>query len=90
MTKAVCGTTAITDPQMLQTVLYPSPTLDLIHIPVEGRKTVVLYNSDGELVRKIVTEASTISIADMAAGVYLLSIEDASGDSIISERVVKE
>ena len=74
------GTTGI-DNDIVQTkaAVYPNPVASELHVdlPFSGMKTrISLYSTAGAMVKSITTNATsnTISVADLAEGVYILEV----------------
>lgn len=70
------GTTSSIDiNQSINLLIYPNPTSDIVEIQaVEPIKQVVLYSTDGKLIRK--SESKTnVSLRGLIDGVYILVVE---------------
>ncbi len=84
-------TTGIADEQASASIAaFPNPAQDMITIPIKGTKQIVFANLSGRICKSLVTEEKSISISDLAAGNYILSIFDHSGQRLTSELVTKD
>ncbi len=59
--------------------LYPNPVQESLHIVSENRiKSIDIYDIHGNLVKKFVEDCSTVNMADLATGLYLVRVNFAS------------
>ena len=70
--------------------LYPNPTRDILNIPIDGIKKITLTNLNGQIIQTSKTEKTTISLASLPAGAYLVSIYDINDVLIKSQQIVKQ
>lgn len=70
--------------------IYPNPAVDIINIEVSGNLnySVSLYDLQGQLLANDMN-ATTISVASLPNGVYLLEIRNLESPGRIVERIVK-
>lgn len=69
---------------------YPNPTKGLCYISFEDENfTVNLYDMTG---RRVVSKMNekTLDLSEIDVGIYLFEIEDASGKTVYSEKLIKE
>lgn len=59
---------------MERPLIYPNPSNNLITVPIEGIKTIIITNSKGKTVKSFSTEQTTLSLSDLAAGQYFITI----------------
>jgi hypothetical protein len=64
------------DPKL---IVFPNPTTDRITIPLSGFKTIVITDLSGKMVKSITTDQNELSLSDLAAGQYELSILTSQG-----------
>lgn len=69
--------------------IYPNPTTDLLNIPLEGTKTIILSAVSGKIVKSITTDQQTISLSDIAAGQYVLTVLSNNNEIITTQKIVK-
>lgn len=67
--------------------IYPNPTHDLLNIVCDNIESVSIYSIEGKLLSKHFT--NKIDISGYSAGVYLLKIEDISGQTETA-RIIKK
>ena len=78
-------TLAVTNVKKADVAVYPNPTTDYLYWSV-GKADVKVYNLAGNCV-KVATDADCISLADLTAGTYIVTV--ATDDSVSTVRVVK-
>ncbi|MCW3126627.1 MAG: hypothetical protein JWO03_2285 [Bacteroidetes bacterium] len=89
VTKA-CAT-GISDPKPLKSIgVYPNPGYDIVTVPIEGIKQIVLTDLGGRICKSINTTEKMISISELAAGDYVLSVFDHSGVLMGSAKITKD
>lgn len=68
--------TALTEPALPSLAIHPVPALDLITVSGAdvNNRPVRIFSSTGQLVRSGMVSASTVAIADLEPGVYLLEV----------------
>jgi hypothetical protein len=77
-------------------VVYPNPIDNIITIGIENYKnellTAIITNSSGQIINKklISTNVTTMNTSNMMKGIYILSIEDRNGNSVSSNKIIKE
>ena len=69
-------TTALNEPALPSLAIHPVPALDLITVSGAdvNNRPVRIFSSTGQLVRSGMVSASTVAIADLEPGVYLLEV----------------
>ncbi len=71
------------------TKLFPNPVRDelTIHYVHEGLKDLLIYNASGQFAgarqMNFVANSATISLVDLAPGVYILRITESDGDAVV-------
>jgi len=64
--------------------IYPNPADDVLIIKSDIEyQSVIIYDHIGNLVSRILTNESRINVADLPAGVYLISIQNEQGISSV-------
>jgi uncharacterized protein YjdB len=69
--------------------VYPNPSADVVHIGAPFAVSVELKSIDGRTVIARGAATSTVDLADVSTGVYLLLIFDVNGTLIKTEKVTK-
>lgn len=84
-------TTGIKDADNIKTQIhiYPNPSISFINISSPVKVDVIITTLEGRTLGAY-KNAKTISIKDLAAGIYLMRISDASGVFIKAEKFIKE
>lgn len=72
-----------------QVSVYPNPAQDVLYIKSPVAVGVTLAAIDGRIIREV-AECRTITIRDLAKGIYLLKIKDREGYVIKTEKIVKQ
>ncbi len=78
----------------LLTKIYPNPVRDelTIHFAHEGTKDLLIYNAAGQSFGarqlQFIANVATVSLADLAPGVYILRISGRDGDAVV-HKIVK-
>lgn len=86
----VNSTTGITDNEAVDQVLvYPNPTNDRITIPVTGNKTIRLSDLNGKILKSLTTDQQVISLIDIPAGQYLITVFTNKNEIITTQRILK-
>ncbi len=84
------STTSIQENKLLDNIfLFPNPTTNFITIPMEGRKTIVLTDLNGKIVQKIETDKQTISLSELEAEEYYITIVTSKNEIITTRIIVK-
>ncbi len=69
--------------------IYPSPTQDIVHIDAPVDVNVTLTDVSGRAIRTV-RNVRSLSLKDLASGVYLLRITDRDGTLIKVSKVMKQ
>lgn len=69
--------------------IYPNPAADIAYIQSATPVNVTLMSLEGRVLFKV-KQAESVSVSDLAAGVYLLKIANAQGEGQAIERLVVE
>ncbi|MDC1304247.1 T9SS type A sorting domain-containing protein [Salibacteraceae bacterium] len=57
--------------------VYPNPAKDVVYISgVEGVANVTVYDVQGRTVKQVSTDANTLRVSDLNAGMYMIRIEN--------------
>ena len=68
-------------------LVYPNPTVDVVHIDSKNLKSTILYDMNG---KKLLESNNTeISVSHLPKGVYVLRIVT-SDNSIVSKKIIKK
>ena len=66
-----------------ETVIYPNPATDLVNISTtENVKHVEIFNMQGQLVKVETGEVSSISVKELANGMYTMKLTTDNGVSM--------
>lgn len=69
--------------------IFPNPTTGRITIPLVGEKTILITDLSGKMVKSITTDQNEISLSDLAAGQYELSIQSSQGTIRTVQKIQK-
>ena len=70
--------------------LYPNPTNDLLTIPIDGQKTILITNMQGQIIKSIKTSQRTISINNLPTGHYFVSVFNNDNILLITKQIIYE
>lgn len=62
--------------------VYPTPSSSSVTIETEGIKTIIIYNSNGQLVKSLSVKGTSkliLDVSEWASGVYFIKAEDGQG-----------
>jgi hypothetical protein len=77
-------------PQLTPSVrAFPNPTAGRLNIEAPAGARARCYAPDGRLISEAATGAKYLDLAGLAPGIYFLSVTDAAGVLLKTERVVK-
>jgi len=69
-------------------VIYPNPVSDELFIQTENRVIAVeIFNLQGQLIKRLTSDASSVSVSDLPIGIYILKVT--TDDGIVTQRFVK-
>jgi hypothetical protein len=69
-------------------VFYPNPANDIIHVP-ENLNSLVIYNQLGSQVLRIENLDKIVSLADLPAGVYIITGSDQNGNQLLNKLIIE-
>ncbi len=70
--------------------IFPNPTSNLLTIPIDGQKIIVITNLQGQIIKTIKTYTKTISISDLATGNYFVSVFNHDNKLILTKQIIYE
>ena len=70
-------------------LVYPNPTSDVLHINAESAEFVQMMNALGLVCFASKVYEKTISISDLEAGIYFMSVYDSNNKRIGQQRIIK-
>ena len=69
--------------------IYPNPTHAFLNIDLEGEKIITVSNMMGKICQHLKTSDKKISLMNLNAGIYLVSVYSLDGKFLGKEKVVK-
>jgi len=83
--------TALNDKIQKETniIIFPNPTNEMLNIPFQGRKTIVIHDNKGTCIQIIETEERFVSMKMLISGLYHIRILDQKMKLICQERILK-
>jgi len=78
------------DTSTMNLLLFPNPTNDLVKIPYDGNKVILIKNQKGQTVKTFTTSQSTISISDLEKGQYFITISTDKNEIITTQKIIKK
>jgi hypothetical protein len=70
-------------------IAFPNPTNDRITIPIQGNKTIIVADMHGNFVKSFTTDQQVISLLDIAAGQYVITILDNENKILTTQKMIK-
>ena len=83
--------TSIQDIKAYKTNLHlsPNPTWDLVTIPFDGVKLFMVTDLNGRVIKSVRTEAKTLSLVDLEAGQYFVTVLTDKQEIVTTEKIIK-
>ena len=72
-------TASVTDPSLLNFLIYPNPTTDYINIDCSSFENVFIYNILGKELTK--ETSNRINVSSLSKGVYFIKVSDGINSS---------
>ncbi len=86
----VGSTLGIINPKSNETItFYPNPVIDQLTIPINGNKTIILTDINGKILKTFTTDQQIISLLDISAGQYLITILSNQNEIITIQKILK-
>ena len=84
------STAGITDKKAIDNMLiFPNPTNEFITIPIAGYKTIIVTDINGKIIKSITTDQQTISLLDIAAGQYFITVSTNQNEKTTTQLILK-
>jgi hypothetical protein len=85
------GSTSIVEDNRVvnKLIVFPNPTNDHITIPINGNKTIILTDLNGKIVKSLTTDQQMISLLDIVAGQYFITILTNQNEKITTQKILK-
>jgi type IX secretion system substrate protein len=88
-TLTVSGTTLVNNNTNAVITVAPNPTTGLVTVTGAGKTDIKVYNSVGQLIKET-RHTDNISIAEFPAGIYLLKLFNDQGNTIYTDKIIKQ
>jgi len=73
--------------------IFPNPTNDIINLRSEswpkGNKAIILTDLNGKVIKSFATDQQVISLLDIAAGQYIITVFTNKNEIITTQRILK-
>lgn len=69
---------------------FPNPTNDLLTIPIDGEKNIVVTNLQGQIQKTIKTDSQLISLLDLPVGIYIVAVFNEDNEQLILRQLVSK
>jgi hypothetical protein len=77
------------NPQANKIIIYPNPVKDRIHIQSLSKvEQVTIYNFSGKMLKQINNIQTSISLDDLAVGIYLVKVKTEDGETV--RKIIKQ
>ena len=84
------STSGVSDNKAVDNILiFPNPTNDFITIPVAGNKTIIVADLNGKTLKSFTTDLQTISLLDITAGQYFITILTNKNEKLTTQIILK-
>ncbi len=85
------GSTSIVEDNRVvnKLIVFPNPTNDHITIPINGNKTIIVTGLNGKIVKSLTTDQQIISLLDIMAGQYFITILTNQNEKITTQKILK-
>ena len=85
------GSTSIVEDNRVvnKLIVFPNPTNDHITIPINGNKTIIVTDLNGKIVKSLTTDQQIISLLDIMAGQYFITILTNQNEKITTQKILK-
>jgi hypothetical protein len=85
------GSTSILEDLSLfnKLIVFPNPTNDQINIPINGNKTIIITDINGKIIKIFTTDQQVISLLDISAGQYFITILTNQNEIITTQKILK-
>lgn len=83
------STSIVEDNRVNKLIVFPNPTKDHITIPINGNKTIIVTDLNGKIVKSLTTDQQIISLLDIAAGQYFITILTNQNKKITTQKILK-
>ena len=67
----------------------PNPTDNLLTIPINGLKNIIVTDIEGKTCKTIQTQENTISLSELSSGSYLVSVFSPENKLLSTEKIIK-
>jgi len=82
--------TGIIDVGLIENIIiYPNPTNDLLTVSIDGQKTILITNINGQTCKSLKTYDNTFSLSDLPTGDYFVSIFNQDNKLLTTCKIVK-
>jgi len=69
--------------------IFPNPTTDFITIPLVGNKSIIVVDLNGKTLKSFSTDQQVISLLDLAAGQYFITILTNKNEILTTQIILK-
>ena len=70
-------------------LIFPNPTKDNLTIPIFSDKTIIITDLSGNCIKSFTTDQNEISLLDILAGQYFITVLTTNGEIITTQKIVK-
>lgn len=70
-------------------LIFPNPTNDYITVPVAGNKIIIVADMNGKIVKSFSTDQQIVSLLDIAAGQYFITVLTDKNEIITTQKILK-
>jgi hypothetical protein len=70
-------------------LIFPNPTKDNLTIPIFSDKTIIISDLNGKCIKSFTTDQNEISLLDILAGQYFITVLTTNGEIITTQKIVK-
>ncbi len=81
-------TTSIQEQTKDLVLIYPNPTTDLLTVSIDGEKTILITNTNGQTCKSFKTYDKTVSLSGLPTGDYIVSVFNADNKLLTTKHLV--
>jgi hypothetical protein len=70
-------------------LLFPNPTKNIIEVPFEGIKTIIITDIAGKALINVSTDEKFISLSELKSGNYIVTVLSEKKELITTQKIIK-
>jgi hypothetical protein len=70
-------------------LLFPNPTSGHLNIPIDGKKTILIADMTGRILRSFETDLNIVSVSDLPDGEYAVTVLSDQKQVVLTQKMIK-